>query len=109
MAFEALLARQGKAARVSQSGYFFPGRKGEGQRVTIRIDPDETRDALSRLFDLVAAGMFPHAVSEEDCKFCDFEKICGGAAAASARAKHKLDQTTDPTLTAFRQLHDEDL
>ena len=109
MAFEALLARQGKAARVSQSGYFFPGRKGEGQRVTIRVDPDETRDALSRLFDLVAAGMFPHAVSEEDCKFCDFGKICGGAAAASARAGHKLDQTTDPTLTAFRQLHDEDL
>ncbi len=43
MAFDTLLARQGHAGRVSQSGYFFPGRKGEGQRVAVRIDPAETR------------------------------------------------------------------
>ena len=109
MAFDTLLARQGQAGRVSQSGYFFPGRKGEGQRVAVSIDTAETRNALSRLFDLVAAGMFPHAVSRDDCKFCDFEAICGGAAEASAWAKQKLDRTTDPTLAAFRALHDDDI
>ena len=35
MAFDTLLARQGQKGRVSQSGYFFPGRKGEGQRVAV--------------------------------------------------------------------------
>jgi PD-(D/E)XK nuclease superfamily len=108
MALEALLSRIGRDARVSASGYFFPGRKGEGQRMTVPVDAAETVDALQRLFDLIAAGMFPHAVSEDDCKFCDFSSICGGAAEASERSKSKLDQTTDAALAAFRDLHDEE-
>ncbi|HVQ53890.1 MAG TPA: PD-(D/E)XK nuclease family protein, partial [Thermoanaerobaculia bacterium] len=108
MALEALLSRIGREARVSASGYFFPGRKGEGQRMTVPVDAAETVNALERLFDLIAAGMFPHAVSEDDCKFCDFSAICGGAAEASERSKSKLDHTTDTALAAFRDLHDEE-
>ena len=76
--------------------------------MTVPVDAAETVDALERLFDLIAAGMFPHAVSEDDCKFCDFSSICGGAAEASERSKLKLDQTTDAALAAFRDLHDEE-
>ena len=62
MAFDALLARAGIPGRVSRTGYFFPGRKGEGQRIVrCRWTPGRTRDVLDRLFDLLAAGMFPHA------------------------------------------------
>ena len=78
MALEILLARAGIAAPVSRSGYFFPGRKGEGQRMTMALDPKETREVLSRLFDLLRAGAFPHAVDKEDCRFCDYEAVCGG-------------------------------
>ena len=46
-AVEALLVRSGRAGRVSTSGYFFPGVRGEGQRIAIPIDAAQTRDALS--------------------------------------------------------------
>ena len=93
--------------RVSTSGYFFPGVRGEGQRIAIPIDAAQTRDALSRLLDLAAAGLFPHAVSKEDCRFCEYAAICGGAEAAAARSKDKLAAATEPALLAFRELHEE--
>jgi len=107
MAVEALLVRSGRAGRVSTSGYFFPGVRGEGQRIAIPIDAAQTRDALSRLLDLAAAGLFPHAVSKEDCRFCEYAAICGGAEAAAARSKDKLAAATEPALVAFRELHEE--
>src|SRR5262249_29143878 len=57
---EALLARAGLPARVAHSGYFFPGRRGEGQRFRMPLDLEKTRDTLNRLMDLLAAGAFPH-------------------------------------------------
>jgi hypothetical protein len=76
--------------------------------MTVPVDARETGEALSRLFDLAASGMFPHAVSPEDCRFCEFQEVCGGAAEASAVAGRKLAASTDPVLRAFRQLHAED-
>src|SRR5207247_868070 len=108
MAFETLLERAGRPGRVSRSGYFFPGRKGEGQRVIAPLDRTETRDVLGKLFDLLAAGMFPHALREGDCRFCDYEAVCGGAKEASARAKRKLEANPNGVLKAFRILHAEE-
>ncbi len=108
LAFETLLDRAGSPGKVSQSGYFFPGRKGEGQRMLAPVERSETREVLRRLFDLLAAGMFPHALSSDDCKFCPYEEICGGAKAASARAREKLAADTHPALTEFRKLHAEE-
>jgi ATP-dependent helicase/nuclease subunit B len=107
MAFEGLLARAGRPGRVSQSGYFFPGRKGEGLRIAVDLAPAASGEVLRRLFDLIAAGMFPHAVSDQDCKFCDLEEICGGAQAASERALRKLETAASPILAAFREIHEE--
>ncbi len=104
-AFEALLARAGRPAKVSRSGYFLPGRRGEGQRIAMPLDLQETSEVLGRLCDLVAAGMFPHATSEEDCKNCDFESLCGGAKKASQRAKRKVGKSVDAVLSAFREIH----
>jgi ATP-dependent helicase/nuclease subunit B len=107
MAVESLLSRSGRPGRVSISGYFFPGVRGEGQRIAIRVDAGETRDALSRLLGLVAAGMFPHAMSKDDCRFCDYAAICGGAAEAAGRSREKLEAASEAELVAFRELHDE--
>jgi hypothetical protein len=107
MAFEAVLSRSGRPGRVSRSGYFFPGRKGEGQRMAIPVDVPETRRTLSSLFDLTAAGLFPHAATSDGCKFCDFEPICGGPESASEAAARKLAASSSPVLVAFRQLHGE--
>ena len=105
LAFEALLARSGRTGRVSRSGYFFPGRKGEGQRISAIPDPKEARETLGNLFDLLAAGMFPHAVSERDCRYCDFEPICGGARPAGELSEAKLANAAEPELVAFREMH----
>ena len=107
MAVEALLSRAGKPGRVSESGYFFPGVRGEGQRITLPLDASRARDALTRLLDLTAAGMFPHATSDDDCRFCEFDSICGGAAGTAERSKEKLAAAEDAALVAFRELHEE--
>jgi RecB family exonuclease len=108
LAFEKLLERGGRTGRVERSGYFFPGRKGEGQRMTIPVDAAETGRTLSQLFDLTGAGLFPHAASKDGCKFCEIEAVCGGPAAASEASDRKLKAATEPVLTAFRQLHGDD-
>jgi ATP-dependent helicase/nuclease subunit B len=108
MALEVLLERAGMRAPVSRSGYFFPGRKGEGQRIPVALDADATRDVLGRLLDLLAAGAFPHSDAEEDCRFCDYETVCGGAREARERVKAKLAKATLPALQAFQEIHGRD-
>jgi PD-(D/E)XK nuclease superfamily protein len=108
MALEALLERAGRPSKVSQSGYFLPGRRGEGQRIIMPIDRSEASRVLGRLFDLVAAGMFPHAISEDDCKNCELQQVCGGAKPACRRAKQKVEKSVDAVLCAFREIHAED-
>jgi RecB family exonuclease len=106
MALETLLGRAGIAASVSQSGYFFPGRKGEGQRMPMTLDLSEARDVLVRLLDLLRGGLFPHAVAKDDCRYCDYESVCGGAAGAARRSAAKLEKTLLPALAAFREIHE---
>jgi hypothetical protein len=107
MALEALLGRAGIAGSVSRSGYFFPGRKGEGQRMPMTLDLGGTRRILGHLLDLLRAGTFPHAVDKEDCRYCDYEAVCGGPLAAGPRAREKLGKSTLPVLQAFREIHGE--
>jgi len=107
MALEVLLGRAGIAGAVSRSGYFFPGRKGEGQRMPMTLDLAETRDTLMRLLNLLRAGTFPHATDKEDCRFCDYETVCGGALLAAGRSKAKLTKSALPVLRAFREIHGE--
>lgn len=105
MAVEALLARAGRPGRVTRSGYFFPGKKGQGQRFALPLDVAETRDVLNALFDLLADGAFPHAVDPEDCRFCDFEAVCGGAERAAERARRKMGEVAPPVLRTFWRMH----
>src|SRR5215471_2732755 len=108
MVLETLLARAGRKGVVSRSGYFFPGRKGEGQRMAIPVDRRETRETLGKLFDLLKEGMFPHALSEKACKYCHYDSVCGGKREASHRAKEKLAAASDPALAAFREMYVEE-
>jgi ATP-dependent helicase/nuclease subunit B len=106
MALEKLLERAGTPRRVTRSGYFFPGRKGEGQRMAMAVELEATRDVLRRLFDLMSSGMFPHAPSPEDCRFCELETVCGGAESAGARARAKLEGSGLAALAAFKEIHE---
>jgi hypothetical protein len=85
-----LLARGGRKGRVVKSGYFYPGRRGEGERYEGNVDFDATRPTLEALFDLLASGAFPHSKKKDDCSLCDFQNVCGGAEAAAGRMLNKL-------------------
>lgn len=89
-ALEILLLRAGRPGRVVKSGYFYAGRRGEGERFAAPRDAAATRETLTNLFDLLRAGAFPHTPAKEDCSICDFAKICSGAEPAGARAQNKL-------------------
>ena len=106
-ATEQLLARAGKPARVSRSGYFFPGQKGQGQRIVPRWDRDETGRVVNVLFDLMAAGAFPHTPQEEDCTICDFRSVCGDVGEAAAQARLKIEKSESGLLVAFDEIRDE--
>ncbi|HEX7254093.1 MAG TPA: PD-(D/E)XK nuclease family protein, partial [Thermoanaerobaculia bacterium] len=108
VATEQLLARAGRPARVSRSGYFFPGQKGQGQRIEPRLDMNETRRVVNVLFDLIAAGVFPHTPKEEDCTICDFRSICGSVPEAAAAAATKIEKTDNTALAAFGRIRDDE-
>jgi hypothetical protein len=105
-ALEILLARDGQAGRVVKSGYFYPGRRGEGERYFAPLDVGATRRTLTALFDLVGAGAFPHTPSTDDCSICDFGKVCGSSELAAGRAKEKLENVSaNPVLEPYRILN----
>ena len=105
---ESLLRERDPQARVTQSGYFFAGPKGHGERIAhTRNELAPLSDVLTDLMDLLAAGALPHATDADSCKFCDYQRVCGGAAAAAADAKRKLKTPAgaDDPLVAYRRLH----
>ncbi|MFN2385352.1 MAG: PD-(D/E)XK nuclease family protein [Thermoanaerobaculia bacterium] len=103
MALEELLRRSGRLGAVKQSGYFFPGRKGQGQRFLRPLEPEETRTVLNSLFDTIAEGSFAHTTNPDDCRFCVYEAVCGGVDRATERAKGKDPELAPPALRAFWQ------
>jgi ATP-dependent helicase/nuclease subunit B len=105
-ALEGLLERAGRPGRVTRSGYFYPGRRGEGERFDAPLDVGAARETLTALFDLLAGGAFPHAPTKEDCSICEFGKVCGGVERAVARAQGKLENISgNPMLEPYRRLN----
>lgn len=104
LALEALLARSGRSGAVSRSGYFFPGRKGQGQRFAIPLSTPGTQDVLNTLFDLLRGGQFPHTQDPNDCRFCEFTGVCGEARIITGQSRAKLGETGDSALAAYRDI-----
>jgi hypothetical protein len=91
--------------RVVGSGYFYAGKRGEGERSFGDLDPVATRATLRALFDLVATGAFVHSTKKDDCSLCDFTKICGGAEAAAERARSKVENAANALLEPYARLN----
>jgi len=108
LAWESLLARRGEPGRVVESGYFFPGRRGLGERFAIAYSPEETRETLNVLFDLLASGAFIHSPDEDsDCFTCrELTAFCGDRKEAGQQSLSKLTAAKSAALTAWRKLRD---
>ena len=102
--------RRGSAASpapiIASSGYFFPGRRGLGERFGIAYSEEETRRTLDTLFDLLASGAFPHSPDKDsDCFVCrDLSRFCPDREEAGRRSKAKLAKEAAPALAAWRNL-----
>jgi len=87
VAAERILVDEGLAreARVAESGYFFPTRRGEGGEVIVKdFDRGEFRALLADILALISKGFFPTTLKDE-CRSCDFGPVCGGSAAATKK------------------------
>ena len=72
---------------MTESGYFFPTRRGEGREIMVgTFDRGKLRELLSDLLALIAGGYFV-TTTEDECDFCDFAPVCGGTFGAT---KEKL-------------------
>ncbi|HTU00424.1 MAG TPA: PD-(D/E)XK nuclease family protein, partial [Candidatus Sulfotelmatobacter sp.] len=100
-----LLRRQDPTTRVLRSSYYFPTTRGNGRRVLrSQADSAAVTAVLKDLFDLLAAGTFPHTASSNVCTYCEFHRACGYDAVASAEAK--LANPVNSDLDAYRRLQD---
>jgi ATP-dependent helicase/nuclease subunit B len=89
--------------RVTRSGYLFPTTKGGGARLARECTDQELKEALNSLFDVVSRGFFPHG-TEDTCRFCEFQSVCGPAA---ERMEKKLARNaSDPAVKAWLKLQD---
>jgi RecB family exonuclease len=90
--------KSGRPARVVQSGYYFPTRRGEGREIMVdEFDRRRFAGLLGDLLTLVTKGYFV-AGPEASCDFCDFAAVCGGAPAEmkrKAEANRKIFEALD--------------
>lgn len=106
LAVEKFLVKEGPAekVRVTESGYSFPTRRGEGREVLVPAFDRKTFRALLRdILDLISKGYFISALKDE-CGFCDFSSVCGGRPKETKKkveANEKINQ-------AFERLKDYD-
>jgi len=98
-----LLRRSGFHVESLRSGYYFPTRKGGGRRVVPEVSDTDVDATLTDLFDLLAAGAFPHSTQKRDCDYCDFRMACGDPDLAARQSKSKCD-SGEPLLEALRAL-----
>ena len=78
-ALEQVMASKKQPGRVRQSGYFFPSERGNGRRISGRPpDPSSLGEMLEPLFRLAEKGCFFRVQKEDQCTYCDYNRLCGG-------------------------------
>lgn len=94
LAVEMIHAGDGPGAvpEVRESGYLFPTVRGEGRELMFSsFDHGKLKDLLRDLLDIIAGGLFMPSADNKDCGYCDYAKVCGGAAEVM-----KAKSGTDP-------------
>jgi RecB family exonuclease len=92
---------------IESSGYLFPTPKGGGEPIAKLCAPGELESVLNQTFDLIASGFFAHPEKADECRFCDFAEVCGGAEAGAARAASKTAANEAlPQVLSWRRLQD---
>ncbi|MCX7046366.1 MAG: PD-(D/E)XK nuclease family protein [Candidatus Sumerlaeota bacterium] len=92
-------------ARVAKFGYFFLGARESGERLAWA--PEELEEGASIILSLcqiAGAGTFLATNDMDDCKYCEFQPICGDLAAVTAASQRKMENESNAGLEVYRQL-----
>jgi ATP-dependent helicase/nuclease subunit B len=94
---------------VTESGYYFPTRKGEGNKIMREVKRRAFKDLVAEIITILENGHFVAnpGLGDAECEdFCDYAPVCGGAA-AKERAKRKKEQNQE-VFGIFERLKDYD-
>jgi len=103
LAASELLTRQHRTGRVSGGSYYFPTRRGRGERVPRPLtDPTTILTVLNDLLAVMRAGVFTHTQDPRTCEYCEFHRACGNEPAA--RTALKMPNAQNTPLNLFKAL-----
>ncbi len=93
-------------AGVTNFGFFFPGSRAAGQRVSWSSAELATgMSILEQLCDVIRRGAFlPTNDHETDCTYCDYISICGNVTAVATASQTKMDNHKNRLLKPIREL-----
>jgi ATP-dependent helicase/nuclease subunit B len=106
MAQSVLKRKVNRKAVVTQTGYYFPTARGQGERIVRTCE--ELADAgvvMERLCQIVANGAFLATNDpKEDCGYCDYQRVCHDIEATAAASQLKLANGRNQALKPIREL-----
>lgn len=101
----ALRARHDPKATVEGFGYFFPSVRTFGSRFYWEAATLEAGTSiLNSVCSLIREGAFPATNRADDCRFCDFQSICGDGHRVASESQGLLDRNDLISLRHFREL-----
>jgi ATP-dependent helicase/nuclease subunit B len=104
LAVEALKQKH-SGARVVSFEYFFPSPKERGGKLSLDANEiSRAKTQLSALCELARQGRFPTTNDKEDCRYCEFARVCGSAEQVAKRCAGKLENFEDEQLELYREL-----
>jgi ATP-dependent helicase/nuclease subunit B len=92
-------------ARVERFSFFFPSERARGERID--YTPEQLAGGgaiLERLAQIAGNGTFLATNCSDDCKYCDYQRICGDFKAVAAASGRKLENPTNTDLQPYREL-----
>lgn len=104
-----LHAQISSQASLAQFGYFFPSRKGKGERIT--WSPNELTEKgniFQSLCQLISNGIFPPTNKIDDCNYCDYLPICQDAASIVHASDAKLKNPLNVRLQPLKELRNDE-
>lgn len=95
-------------ARVAQFEYFFPGTKASGLRRAWSAEQlNGGLTVLTHLTSLDSAGVYPPTDDDNDCRYCDYQEVCGDYKRLTRQSKRWLDDSSVEVLADFRELRND--
>ena len=95
--------------KLERFGYFFPGAKGQGERLAWTAqEMTKGLNILERFSQLASMGSFIATNEPEDCKYCDYRKICGNPDETTLCSQQKLSNPFNTVIRPFAELRNDE-